>query len=305
MNVTQLKYLHAVISEGSFAKAARMLFVSPQAVSKALKALEDELRFALFTRKGRGVVPTDATIRFSEQAEDTVRSFDDLTMYAFGCQDADDDAHDIHLGVAESASRCQVFSPEDFSEYRTMHRKTKLHLVFLANESCVAALRSGMLDAAIILGAIEGRGLRHHRIGTLHPHAIVARTHDLAHRSHLLLDDLDGRLVALPIDRGWMLPYLIEQCRLRQIMPRFEDLAPSRTAAARFVEQGGIILMARENRSSPSPSEAASLPFDANERFTIPLNLAYRASQSNAIARLYTFVATIAKRNFNQRKESA
>ena len=149
----------------------------------------------MFTREGRGIAPTDAAVRFSKQAEDAVRSFDDLAIYASGCQEADE-ACDIRLGVVEAASRCQVFFPEDFSPYRATHRNTKLHLTFLANESCVAALRSGMLDAAIVLGTIDGCGFEHHRVGMLHPHAVMMRTHELARRSRLVLDDLDGRPVA-------------------------------------------------------------------------------------------------------------
>lgn len=304
MNVTQLKYLRAVISEGSFAKAAQALYVSPQAISKAIKALEEELRFPLFTREGRGIAPTDVAVRFSKQAEDAVRSFDDLAIYASGCQEADE-ACDIRLGVVEAASRCQVFFPEDFSPYRATHRSTKLHLTFLANESCVAALRSGMLDAAIVLGTIDGCGFEHHRVGMLHPHAVMMRTHELARRSRLVLDDLDGRPVALPVDRGWMLPRMAEQCRLRRIVPRFADLPPSREAAGRFIRQGGIVLVARENRFAAPPADMASLPFDADERFTVPLNLVHRSDRSRAIARLYAFIATMARQNFAQARESA
>ena len=176
MNVTQLKYLRAVISEGSFAKAAQALYVSPQAISKAIKALEEELRFPLFTREGRGIAPTDVAVRFSKQAEDAVRSFDDLAIYASGCQEADE-ACDIRLGVVE--------------------------------------------------------------------------------------------------------------------------------AAGRFIRKGGIVLVARENRFAAPPADMASLPFDADERFTVPLNLVHRSDRSRAIARLYAFIATMARQNFAQARESA
>ena len=43
MQLAQLNYLHAVIAEGSYAAAARVLYVTPQAVSKALIGLEREL----------------------------------------------------------------------------------------------------------------------------------------------------------------------------------------------------------------------------------------------------------------------
>ena len=303
MNVTQLKYLRAVISEGSFAGASRALFVSPQAVSKAIKALEEELQFPLFMHRGRGIVPTETAARFAEQAEDAVRAFDDLVEFARGCQNAEDGACDIHLGIAEAALRCQVFLPEDFSPFRATHQRINLRLVFLGNEACTAALRSGMLDAAIVLGTIDERGLESHRIGTLHARAVMASTHELAHRSSLIFDDLDGRPIALPIDRRCILPQLTRQCRLRRIMPRFEDLALSREAGERFVQEGGIILVARENRFSPLPPGVALLPFDEGESFTIPLSLVYPSDRSDAVARLYAYVATMARRTLGRMAE--
>ena len=305
MNVTQFKYLRAVVAEGSFSKAAQALFVPPQAVSKAIRSLEEELGFALFARTGRSVFPTDVALRFAEQAEDAVRSFDDLEYFARGLGDSPEEASDIRLGIAEAASRCHVFSQEDFLPFRTEHRTARLRLEFLSNEMCASAVRSGVLDAAIILGAIEGDGLEHHRIGTVHPHAVMAGGHELAHRGRLVLDDLDGRRVAIPIDRSWTAPRLIELCRLNRIMPRFVDLAPSRATAERFVRQGGIVLMARENRIAPPPPWAVALPFEDGEGFSIPLNLACRKGGSEALARLYVYIATMARRNLEHAKPPA
>lgn len=295
MNVNQLKYLRAVIAEGSYAGAARALFVSPQAVSKSLKALQAELPFALFKCKGRSITPTDDAVRFSDQAQDAVRSFDDLAYYVSGYSE-EGGGRDIHLGVVQAASRCQVLFPEDFACYREQNRRDRLHLTFLGNEMCAAALLSEMLDVAIMLGAAEGDDVENRRICMLHPRAIMADEHELANRSRLLLDDLDRRPTALPLDRGWSAPRLIEGCRRRGVMPLFADLAPSREAAIGFVRQGGIVLAVREGRTLPLPSGMVALPFDPGERFAVPLTMVYRAKRSKAFAPLYTYAATAARK---------
>lgn len=302
MNVNQLKYLRAVIAEGSYAGAARALFVSPQAVSKSLKALQAELPFDLFGCGGRAVVPTDDAVRFSEQAQDAVRSFDDLAYYIAGYSKGGDGI-DIHLGIVQAASRCQVFFPEDFARYREENRKDRLHLTFLSNEMCAAALLSGMLDVAIMLGAAEWDGVENRRICMLHPHAIVADSHELANRSRLLLNDLDKRPTALPLDRGWSAPRLIECCQRRGVMPLFTDLAPTMEAAIGFVRQGGIVLAVREGRTLPLPRGMVALPFDSDERFAAPLTMAYRAKRSKAFAPLYTYAAATARKLIAEGRE--
>lgn len=59
MNYARLKAFHAVTSEGSFTKAARLLGVSQPAVSFQVKALEEAYGVTLFDRRGRRVVPTE------------------------------------------------------------------------------------------------------------------------------------------------------------------------------------------------------------------------------------------------------
>ena len=55
MDATQLGYFDAVCQEGSYAKAAERLFISPQGLSKAIHKLEAELGVPLFESTGSGI----------------------------------------------------------------------------------------------------------------------------------------------------------------------------------------------------------------------------------------------------------
>ena len=50
MRLKHIEVFNALMSAGSVVGAARLLFISPPAVSKALKMVEDELGFLLFQR---------------------------------------------------------------------------------------------------------------------------------------------------------------------------------------------------------------------------------------------------------------
>ena len=58
MTLQQLKYADAVASCGSVSEAARRVFVSQPALTESLRALEEELRVAIFTRTARGMSVT-------------------------------------------------------------------------------------------------------------------------------------------------------------------------------------------------------------------------------------------------------
>ena len=58
MNIRQLEYFVKVYESGSFFKAADSLFISQQALSRALATLEQELNAQLFYRNHKGVIPT-------------------------------------------------------------------------------------------------------------------------------------------------------------------------------------------------------------------------------------------------------
>jgi DNA-binding transcriptional LysR family regulator len=78
MDIVQLKYFCAVAESGSLRNAARLVGVSPSALSKAIGQLEAGLGVALFAREGRGIVLTDDGKRVRERATRIVADFERL-----------------------------------------------------------------------------------------------------------------------------------------------------------------------------------------------------------------------------------
>ncbi len=58
MTLQQLKYVDAVAECGSLSEAARQVFVTQPTLTESIRALEEELRVAIFTRSSRGVTVT-------------------------------------------------------------------------------------------------------------------------------------------------------------------------------------------------------------------------------------------------------
>ena len=70
MRLKHIEVFNALMSTGSVVGAARLLFISPPAVSKALKMVEDELGFLLFQRvQGRLEATAEAQALYEEVAK--------------------------------------------------------------------------------------------------------------------------------------------------------------------------------------------------------------------------------------------
>ncbi len=79
INLHHLRLFRAVASDGTLTGAARALNLSQSALSTQLKALEASLGQALFERRGRGLVLTEAGRIALDHAEAIFRTADDLT----------------------------------------------------------------------------------------------------------------------------------------------------------------------------------------------------------------------------------
>ncbi len=76
MELRQVAYVVAVVDEGGFTHAARVLHVSQSALSQGVRSLERELGTALFERLGRTVVLTPAGAAFVRSARPLLRDAD-------------------------------------------------------------------------------------------------------------------------------------------------------------------------------------------------------------------------------------
>ena len=58
MTIQQVQYILEVSQTGSISRAASNLFLAQSNLSSAIRSLEQELGFPIFTRSNRGIQPT-------------------------------------------------------------------------------------------------------------------------------------------------------------------------------------------------------------------------------------------------------
>lgn len=296
MRYSQLKCLAMAVREGSFADAARKLYISPQAVSKSIRSLEEEMPEPLFVKAGRTVEPTPFAVELAFRAEEALRGFEDLSDFVAGYESSQGFEGAFSLCIAETPHRCTIFRKEDFDPLQAEHPGLRLKLHFHPNDACASAVKNGLVDAAVVQGKVQKSGVGCRRIASLQMHAAMADSHPLARKDALSLGDLDGRLMARPLDFRCALSLLKERCEELGVWPHVVDVGIDAQSCIRFMQAGGIVLVAGDAYLRTSPPCGRAIPFRKEERLSVPVYLAFPTPASPEAKGLHAYLSRVVKR---------
>ena len=134
-----------VVELGSFSKAAKVLYMAPSSVTRAIDNLEHELKSELFKRSTRQLLLTDKGHIFLEGASNLVSVCDSLLMSMVGSNKEPEGS--LRISVFESFGRLSVcpIIPEFLKKYPKIAIEIELEnkVVDLAGENIDLAIRVG------------------------------------------------------------------------------------------------------------------------------------------------------------------
>ncbi len=148
----------AVAEEKSFAAAARRLRMSPPAVTRAVGALEERLGVRLLTRTTRLVRPTDAGLRYLEDARRILLDADEADEAAAGINATPRG----HLAVTAPVLFGKIYVTPVITDYLQTFADTTVTSLFVDR---VVNLVDEGLDVGIRIGALPDSTLRAIRVG--------------------------------------------------------------------------------------------------------------------------------------------
>ena len=143
MDIQQLRYFIVIASYGKIQTAADALFVSRQAVSKALTQLEEELGYPLFYRAHSGVTLTLQGAAYIDQARAVVEDFDALSA---------------QMRRTDTRCRLRIALPftvhhgffDQLDAFRTANAdKVTIDIISRTDAGCHTLFESGAVDMAI------------------------------------------------------------------------------------------------------------------------------------------------------------
>ena len=196
MTLQQLKYVDAVAACGSITKAAKLVFATQPTLTEAIRALEEALRIAIFTRSAKGVVTTREGDEFLASArqilDDAARISEKYTgkavrrpQFAVSCQ---------HYAFAVDAFmdvvRATAADSYDFTLRETVtseiiddvaHHRSELGVLYLSRR-----------NERAIMKILRREELAFEELYEAKPHVFLGRKHPLARKKFIRPDELDA-----------------------------------------------------------------------------------------------------------------
>lgn len=219
MNIRQLEYFIAVAKCGSFAQAANSLFISHQALNKAVRNLERQVGSRLLVSQGNRLALTDLGARLLADAAPVVRSYRDLERRYEGLAGGPRPPQRA-LSVALGHGTALSLPKDTIDSFRSEHPDILLSLEEVTTEAAIGMVRSGDADVGLV-GSVPAY------ISELDL-ALVAETgvflylpkdDPLALKGVLDLTDLDGRPFITFGRRNHLHRYFVETCEAAGVHP--------------------------------------------------------------------------------------
>ncbi len=199
MEIRTLKYFLTAAREENMTRAAELLHVTQPTLSKALKALEDELGKKLFTRHSFSISLTEEGRLLRDRAEDLVTMADKIGKEFLSLDNIT--GGELFFGLAESY-RIRYLARE-IRKLKSVCPGLNYHITSGDTEQVTEKLDMGLLDFAVICEAPDVK-----KYGYLpFPEAdvwgaVMTKDMPLAAKSSVTAEDLAG-LPLFASEQGW------------------------------------------------------------------------------------------------------
>ena len=236
MDIRQLEYLVAAAQRGSFTKAAEDLFVTRQALSKAVRNLEHESgRALLLNRDGHLELTEDGRALFDE-AEPVVAAYrrieeryGNVAAYAAVRQT---------LSVAMAHGTAQSMPERTVDAFRMSHPDILLSIEEVSTEAALAMARSGDSDISLVGSApLYLGGFDLMLVVETGTYVHVPRTSPLAEHERLTVHDLDGQPFVTFGRRNHLHRLFMETCEEAGVRPNIIMTTSDTDLLVRTAEQ--------------------------------------------------------------------
>ncbi len=190
MEIKNLRYFLAVAREENMSHAAQILHVTQPTLSKALKALEDELGKKLFTRHSFSIKLTDEGLLLRDRAEDLITMADKIEQEFLSLDDIT--GGDIYFGLGESYQIALL--AREIKKLKERYPSFTYHITSGDTEQVTEKLDKGLLDFGVICEIPNKEKYeflpfpRSDRWG-----AVMLKSHPLAKKKSIKVADLIGQ----------------------------------------------------------------------------------------------------------------
>jgi DNA-binding transcriptional LysR family regulator len=180
MELRQLRYFVAVAEEGNISRAAKKIFLTQPALSRQIKALEDEIGQCLLERQAHSIRLTPVGEALLREARELLQRSNQMLERVRSA------GRGVRLRVGYAPSLAAGILSAAVENFTQAHPNARVELFDLSTKEMLAGLESGTLDVALTVGQRgETRGLTWTPLVRAAWQLAVSRNHPLARKSRI------------------------------------------------------------------------------------------------------------------------
>lgn len=290
MNISQLEYLVASVKSGSYAEAAKRLFVTPRAISKSINDLERELGVSLLTRAGRSVKPTPFALDICNHADIILSTIEEIRLKANEQMPSKSSSSTLSIAICSSPCRGNVFPIDKLSSFFATNPLTRLSAHYHTNESCFLSIEAGLVDAAIVLGNKESEAFSCRKLASVFPLVATRQENNHLPPRDIEAADLAGQKIAVPSDIAYAYKTISSNFQLHDVDVSFVPISPIHEEHVRFLEEGGAVFLLPFENELTSETNVRVKPTSRKSGFSLSLNYARRRGNEPVLDSLFWYL---------------
>jgi LysR family transcriptional regulator, benzoate and cis,cis-muconate-responsive activator of ben and cat genes len=187
MELRQLRHFVAVAETRNISTAAKKIFLTQPALSRQIKALEDELGQSLLERSAHSIRLTPAGARLLPEARELLRHADEVR------ERLRSSAQGVRLRVGYAPSLVTGIMSAAVADFSQTHPGAQVELLDLTPGEMLGGVEDDKLDIALLAASgAKSRGLTWHHLLNAEWRLAVNRRHPLARRQRLAPADAAG-----------------------------------------------------------------------------------------------------------------
>ncbi|MCI1966836.1 MAG: LysR family transcriptional regulator [Oscillospiraceae bacterium] len=195
MTLQQLKYVIKAVEYGSITEAAKQLYITQPSLSSAVKELENELGFEIFSRSTTGITLTVDGAEFLSYARQVVEQAELLEQRYMGKKPSRQlcSVSTQHYAFSVNAF-VELVKESNAEEYEFILRETRTHDIIqdVSNmRSEIGILYLSRFNEKVISKLLKENRLEFHPLFEAVPHVFVSASNPLSAKKAVTLEDLE------------------------------------------------------------------------------------------------------------------
>ena len=188
MNFRQLEIFVRVVEEKSFTKAAKKLYVSQPALSKSIRALEDDVEKVLFERSAYGLELTEDGKTVYKYAKDAIEYYNNRIAEMRAVLSPKKNI--LRVGIPPSAGT--IYFSKVVYKFSIAHPEFDIQVMDISSKNASALVLGDMLDLGVVLLPFEDSAVEVKCVYSSEAALVVPEGHHFAQREQVAFSELEG-----------------------------------------------------------------------------------------------------------------